>query len=299
MLPPIARSGSVSTPLVADTGRVNRQGNLDPEASGRLALSTMLCTPHNESMTNCPPKPLTGDPAGQETASSDEAGNHGRATVPLPGDLARRVAHRRNELGMSVEELASRSGIDPEYLRYFERSSDASLSAGAMLLMAHALDTSPVALLGGDVDRPLGRGRAGRHPVLEELTPEQCEAHLANGGVGRLLLVSGRGPIAVPVNFEFTDGEVVISTDKSKAKRIETEHFVGFEIDRVDEALSEGWSVLVTGRGRRITDPEEFQRFASLDLETWADGDRHTLVGIKADRVTGRVIVHHSEPDLD
>ncbi len=200
---------------------------------------------------------------------------------------------------MSVEELASRSGIDPEYLRYFERSSDATLSAGAMLLMAHALDTSPLVLLGGEVDRPPGRGRAGRHPVLEELTQEQCEVHLANGGVGRLLLVSGRGPMAVPVNFEFTDGEVVISTDESKAKRIDTEHFVGFETDRVDEALSEGWSVLVTGRGRRITDPEEYQRFASLDLETWADGDRHTLVGIKADRVTGRVIVHHAEPDQD
>jgi nitroimidazol reductase NimA-like FMN-containing flavoprotein (pyridoxamine 5'-phosphate oxidase superfamily) len=112
-------------------------------------------------------------------------------------------------------------------------------------------------------------------------------------------MMTGRGPIAVPVNFEFTDGQVVFSTDESKGKRVEIEHFVGFEIDRVDEAMSEGWSVLVTGRGRRIKDPDEYQRLASLDLQAWAGGDRHTLVAITADQVTGRVIIHESPPDLD
>jgi nitroimidazol reductase NimA-like FMN-containing flavoprotein (pyridoxamine 5'-phosphate oxidase superfamily) len=112
-------------------------------------------------------------------------------------------------------------------------------------------------------------------------------------------MVTERGPVAVPVNFEFTDGEIVFSTDEVKAKWVETEHFVGFEVDRVDEAVGEGWSVLVTGRGRRITGDDEHQRLASLDLEAWAGGDRHTLVGITADQVTGRVIIHQSVPDLD
>jgi nitroimidazol reductase NimA-like FMN-containing flavoprotein (pyridoxamine 5'-phosphate oxidase superfamily) len=216
-----------------------------------------------------------------------------------PSDLARRVTVRRNELGMSVDELAKRAGIDPGYLRYFERSPDALLSAGTMILMAVALDTTPTELMGGHMDRPLGHGRAGPHPVLDTLTREQCEAHLAAGGIGRVLMVTERGPVAVPVNFEFTNGEVVFSTDESKAKRVEIEHFVGFEIDRVDEAMSEGWSVLVTGRGRRISDQDEYQRLASLDLEAWAGGPRHTLVAIAADQVTGRVIVHQSPPEED
>jgi hypothetical protein len=200
---------------------------------------------------------------------------------------------------MSVEELAKRAGIDPGYLRYFERSPDAQLSAGTVILMAVVLKTTPMELHGGMIDRPLGYGRAGPHPVLDTLTQEQCEAHLAAGGIGRVLMMTGRGPIAVPVNFEFTDGQVVFSTDESKGKRVEIEHFVGFEIDRVDEAMSEGWSVLVTGRGRRIKDPDEYQRLASLDLQAWAGGDRHTLVAITADQVTGRVIIHESPPDLD
>lgn len=218
------------------------------------------------------------------------------APVPLPGDLARRVTHRRSELGLSIETLASRAGMDPGYLRYFERSPNASLSAGTLQLVALALDTTPLALLGGEVDRPSGHGRAGRHPVLETLTTDQCNAHLASGGVGRVVFASPRGPVALPVNFEFTEGEVIFSTDESKAATIEKE-LVGFEVDRVDEAMSEGWSVVVSGHARRVEDPEELQRLGSLDLQAWAGGDRHSLIGIKPEELTGRVIVHHSMPD--
>jgi transcriptional regulator with XRE-family HTH domain len=218
---------------------------------------------------------------------------------PHAGDLARRVAYRRNELGMSFEELAKRAGIDPGYLTYFETSSDARLSAGTLLLLALVLDTTPIALQGGEVDRPPGHGRAGRHPVLDMLTREQCDAHLAAGGVGRIVYSTARGPVALPVNFEFTDGEIVFSTNDAKASALEAEEVVGFEIDRVDEAMSEGWSVLASGRARRIEAPEEVQRLASLDLEAWAGGARHTLIAIRPDDLTGRVIIHHSIPDQD
>ena len=65
--------------------------------------------------------------------------------------------------------------MHPVYLRYFENSPTANVSAGTLALMALALKTTPLVLLGGDVDRPPGHGRAGRHPVLEELTKQQCE----------------------------------------------------------------------------------------------------------------------------
>ena len=86
------------------------------------------------------------------------------------GDLARRVTHRRNELGLSTEELARRAGVDAWFLAYFEQSSDTTLSSGALLRLAVALDTTPFTLEGGQVDRPPGEGRAGLHPVLESLT---------------------------------------------------------------------------------------------------------------------------------
>ena len=214
-----------------------------------------------------------------------------------PTDLARRVTHRRQELGLTSEELAQRAGIDPTYLRYFERSADARLSFGTLNLVALVLDTTPTALAGGDIDRTPGRGRAGRHPSLETLAREQCDAHLTSGGVGRVIYSTERGPVALPVNFEFTGGEVILSTDVGKADHLEKQFVVGFEIDRVDEALSEGWSVLVSGPARIVDDPDEIVRLSSLDLEAWAGGERHALVKITPATVTGRVIVHHSDPD--
>ena len=209
-----------------------------------------------------------------------------------PSDLARRVTRRRTELGLTIEELAQRAGIDPNYLGYFERNADARLSASSLLLVALALGTSPLVLAGGEVDRPPGRGRAGRHPSLETLTEEQCEAHLAAGGVGRIVFNGERGPVALPVNFESAGGNIIVSTDVDKAALLATQPVVGFEVDRVDDALSEGWSVLVSGTARRVDDPDEVLRLSSLDLEAWAGGDRHALICITPTNVTGRVIVH-------
>jgi hypothetical protein len=192
-----------------------------------------------------------------------------------------------------MDEVAKRAGIDPGYLRYFEENPTATLSAGTLQLLALALDTTPVNLLGGEVDRLPGHGRAGRHPVLEHLTREQCETHLTAGGIGRIAYLSKRGPVALPVNFQFTDGQIVFSTDASKAMTL-AGNLVGFEVDRVDEAMSEGWSVVVTGLARRIEDHLECQRMASLDLEAWAGGDRHALIAVRPDEVTGRVICHDS-----
>jgi len=216
-----------------------------------------------------------------------------------PGDLARRILHRQNELGISNEELARRAGIDPTYLEYFETSADARLSAGTLNLIALALDTSPLTLQGADFERPMARGRAGRHPALEALTEEHCLAHLAAGGIGRVVYSTERGPIALPVNFEFTDGDIVLSTDLEKAHHLEQQTVVGFEIDRVDEAMSEGWSVLVSGQARRVDDPDEVVRLSSLDLEPWAGGVRHALIKITPVTITGRVIVHNATLDED
>jgi hypothetical protein len=213
--------------------------------------------------------------------------------------LARRIAARRKEQGISVAELATAAGIDPGYLAYFERSADANLSGGTLLLIALALDTSPRELLGGTSAEPLGRGRARPHASLNELTREQCQTHLSANGVGRVVYTTPRGPVALPVNYEFTEGQVVFSTDDAKAATLAAAERVGFEVDRVDDVLSEGWSVLVTGSCRRVEDPDEMQRLASLGLEPWAGGDRHELMAISPTETTGRVIVHEFPPDED
>jgi transcriptional regulator with XRE-family HTH domain len=207
----------------------------------------------------------------------------------LPGDLARRVTYRRNELGLSTEELARRAGIDAWFLAYFEQSSDTTLTGGALVRVAVALDTTPLALEGGLVDRAPGVGRAGANPVLVDLTTAQCLEHLAAGGIGRIVFSTGSGPVALPVNFIFAGGAVIFRTSDDM-----TGHLAGdlaFEVDHIDEEMRSGWSVLVRGRARLIEEPAERVAADQLGLDPWAGGARLNLIGIAPVELTGRVIV--------
>jgi nitroimidazol reductase NimA-like FMN-containing flavoprotein (pyridoxamine 5'-phosphate oxidase superfamily) len=213
---------------------------------------------------------------------------------PSEGDLSRRVASRRAELGLSVEEVARKTGIDPGYLHYLEQHAEARLSGGSLVLLSMALKTTPQALLGGRERTRDTPYTSDPHPELDVLSAEQCDVHLGMGKYGLLVYGAGRGPVAVPVNYEYTGGQIVISTDPEKAAWLEGLRIVGFEVDRVDEGLSEGWSVLVTGEIRIVDDPNEVLQLSSLDLYSWGDRGPHVLVAITPTQVTGRVIVHHA-----
>lgn len=235
-----------------------------------------------------PPSPLhSGDMTTSTTTGANETG----------GDLSRRVARRRTELGLTLEEVGKQAGIDPGYLNYLEHHSDAHLSAGSLILLAMALKTSPEMLRGGHPPLGRNRGATSPHPEVEALTAEQCEVHLRTAEYGRLVYAHARGPVAIPVNFEYTDGQIIISTDEVKATWLLGLQVVGFEVDRVVEGLSEGWSVLVTGEVRRIDDPDEQRRLSSLGLDNWGDGDEHVLIAVTPELITGRVIVHGSPWD--
>jgi hypothetical protein len=230
-----------------------------------------------------------------ETTGPKGSGMADRPRGQRVGDLARRVAHRRSELGLSTEELAKRAGMDPWYLAYFEQSSENSLTIGSLRRLAIALDTTPFALEGGQVDRPPGGGRAGPHPALESLTSGQCEEHLVGGGVGRIILSTGSGPVAFPVNFVFVHGSVVFRT--SDAMTASVSGIVAFEVDHIDEAMSEGWSVLVRGHARPIQDADDPRTAAGLDIEPWAGGERLNLIRMVPFEMTGRVIVQRQGPE--
>ena len=218
------------------------------------------------------------------------------AEGPPASDIAMRVARRRQELSLSLEEVAKRAGMNAGYLAYFERTPSAQLGPGALLRLAKALRTTLDALTGGREARPPGRGRASPRPVLETLTAEQSIARLAGGGVGRVVFSEGRRLLAMPVNFRFLGGELVFRTTVELAEAISSSPTVSFEVDRIDEVLSTGWSVLVTGPARIPgpgSDPELLDAFR---VEPWAGGARSTVVSIRAEEVTGRSIRHGAPP---
>ncbi|AVZ77834.1 XRE family transcriptional regulator [Streptomyces lunaelactis] len=209
---------------------------------------------------------------------------------PNPGDIGRRVATERKRQGLTRAETARRARMAPDYLAYLEeRQADPSL--GSLIRLADALGTSVAALRGGGIDLPPGQGQALLHPQLRDLSPDECRARLSTHGLGRVAVSTPDGPAVVPVNYEVIDDAIAFRTapDSTPAAAVGTD--VAFEVDHVDEAMSQGWSVLVVGPARVATEPDAVRRLADrAHTKPWAGGEREMWVLIQPTRLTGRRI---------
>jgi len=209
------------------------------------------------------------------------------------GDLARRVRERRLELGLSYEEVGQRAGMAAGYLEYLERAPLAALSLGSLLRLAAALQTTAELLSGGGIDRPPGRHAPERPPLLDELDPDECALRLEGGGVGRIVFDAADGPTALPVSFKPQQSDILFRTSEHGliAAALEPNGAnVSFEVDHIDDALHEGWSVLVQGKAERIVDDEGLEQARTLGIEPWSGAERNVYVRITAASLTGRRI---------
>jgi transcriptional regulator with XRE-family HTH domain len=206
-------------------------------------------------------------------------------------DIGRRVREQRERVGLSRAETAQRAGLAPEYLSYLETSPDCSPTQATLIRLAAALGTSVSALSGGGLNVPPGQRGAAPNPVLATLSTDECRALIQPGGVGRMLFVeAGRGPVAIPVNYRM-DGDDVVFRTVGEMRLDSLRHgSVSFDVDHLDEALAEGWSVLLTGTASVITEPGELDCVQSLGIEPWAGGDRQTYIRLRVSQVTGRAI---------
>ena len=66
---------------------------------------------------------------------------------------------------------------------------------------------------------------------------------------------------------------------------------VAFEVDRIDGAFSQGWSVLVRGHASVVTDADDVRRLEEQAYSTpWAGGQRDLWIRIDPLSITGRRI---------
>ncbi|WP_405776601.1 DUF1918 domain-containing protein [Streptomyces sp. NBC_01538] len=229
----------------------------------------------------------THAPSGPDTAET-EAMSPG---APGPGDIGRRVALERRRQNLSREETARRAGMASGYLEYLEER-PADPSVATLIRLADALGTTVTTLRGGGMDLPPGQGQALLHPQLRDIGPEECRTLLSTHGVGRIAVSAPDGrPAVVPVNYEVVDDAIVFRTapDSTPAAAVGTE--VAFEIDHMDEALSQGWSVLAVGPASVVTEPDAVRRLTEHAHTTpWAGGERAMWVSIRPAHLTGRRI---------
>ncbi|MDA8438356.1 MAG: pyridoxamine 5'-phosphate oxidase family protein [Propionibacterium sp.] len=129
----------------------------------------------------------------------------------------------------------------------------------------------------------------GRFAVLDE---SECLALLGSQRVGRVALTDpsipdGQGIVVLPVAYVLTDDGVIgiLTGAAGVLGSLRTPgRIIGFEIDDIDVETATGWSVLAACHTERI-DP------ALLDsLRPWPGGERHLAIGLRIDRLSGRIV---------
>ncbi|MBN0042761.1 DUF1918 domain-containing protein [Streptomyces actuosus] len=257
----------------ADTGETTL---VFPGPDARIQHPEGPETERARATASAPPPPLgTPEPGGR---------------AAQPGDIGRRLAAARGRRGLGLAETARRARMSPDYLAYLE-SHAADPGMATLVRLADALGTTLIELQGADQDRPPGQGRALLHPRLEDLPPQECWTRLSTHGVGRIAVTTADGPAVLPVNYDVIDGTIVYRTAPGSALAAVVGETVAFEADHIDDAMSQGWSVLVVGPARAVTNPDAMARLGEYaHSDPWAGGERGLWVELRPERITGRRI---------
>jgi hypothetical protein len=97
--------------------------------------------------------------------------------------------------------------------------------------------------------------------------------------------------MALPVNFKTLAGAVIFRSDlNGEIAAIASEEPVSFEVDRIDDALREGWSVLATGTVHSVRAAEQINEVQALGIVPWAGGQRDAYFRLSVTCITGKRI---------
>jgi nitroimidazol reductase NimA-like FMN-containing flavoprotein (pyridoxamine 5'-phosphate oxidase superfamily) len=127
-------------------------------------------------------------------------------------------------------------------------------------------------------------------PLPMELSVEECMDLLRGGVVGRVAMSIPAGLRILPVNYAMQGDAVVIrTTPYSELGTYGWKTALAFEVDHIDYEAHQGWSVVVSGRGSVIEDPDEIEEIrATWQPHPWASGARNLYLRITPQEVTGR-----------
>jgi nitroimidazol reductase NimA-like FMN-containing flavoprotein (pyridoxamine 5'-phosphate oxidase superfamily) len=132
---------------------------------------------------------------------------------------------------------------------------------------------------------------------LEVLDEAACIELLKSQSVGRMGFVDDKGPMVLPVNIRFVERNgphwVVVRTNKDTDILKAATTRVAIEIDHIDVAQKDAWSVVARGELQRLSDDEAQDLFDHFDPGPWLS-ERDEWLIVRCDLLTGRR-VHDSD----
>ena len=127
---------------------------------------------------------------------------------------------------------------------------------------------------------------------LEILSEEECRRLLEMGEVGRVGITVQGVPEILPVNYRMIDENVVFRSGiGTKLHAATLDAPIAFEVDEFDTVTLSGWSVLVVGFSKEVTDPRAIEDALATLPDGWAPGENATVIRLEAVRISGRRIL--------
>jgi nitroimidazol reductase NimA-like FMN-containing flavoprotein (pyridoxamine 5'-phosphate oxidase superfamily) len=133
---------------------------------------------------------------------------------------------------------------------------------------------------------------------LEQLSRESCLRCLRQGTVGRIAVVVNDDPIILPVNYRLVEppsGPLLVVRTRPGNVIAQAFNNVAFEIDSIDPANQEGWSVLVQGELLHAYPASATVR-ELYEPDPWIVDDRSSWLFIDPFAISGREL-HGTERD--
>jgi hypothetical protein len=123
----------------------------------------------------------------------------------------------------------------------------------------------------------------------QELTHEEALRLLATVPLGRVVFTDRALPAVRPVNHLVDGRDIIFRTSSSAAITTAVDGIgtiVASQADAIDSARRAGWSVVVVGGARLLTDAAQIEHYRQL-LRPWAPGAKDNFIAIRADVVSG------------
>jgi hypothetical protein len=138
-----------------------------------------------------------------------------------------------------------------------------------------------------------------RHRI--ELGSVEALRLLGSVSLGRIVFTQHALPTVRPVNHVLDGGDIVIRTNEAAALTMRARQnegpgvVVAYEADDIDPDTHLGWSVVVTGYARLVTEPGELARYQGM-LRPWVDQTMDQALRIHPDLVTGVLLTADGRP---
>ena len=127
--------------------------------------------------------------------------------------------------------------------------------------------------------------------TVDVLDEETCWRLVGQAGFGRVAFIHDFELWILPVNAAVVGERVVFrTTDDSMLRAAGDNSLCAFEADHTDRVNETGWSVLVRGRLRDVTDTPAGGAWHELTVRPWAPGARNRRMLIEPSAITGRTI---------